>query len=66
MAARCVAATLGRAILPGMTRWLALAALLIAVPPDIIHWGESAPGGQPTLFVYSGMETCFFPGDSGI
>lgn len=36
------------------------------VPADIIHWGESAPGGQPTLFVYSGMETCFFPGDSGI
>lgn len=36
------------------------------VPPDIIHWGESAPGGQPTLFVYSGQETCFFPGDGGI
>lgn len=32
------------------------------VPPDIIHWGESAPGGEPTLFVYSGKETCFFPG----
>jgi hypothetical protein len=36
------------------------------IPPDIIHWGETAPGGQPTLFVYSGKETCFFPGDSGI
>ena len=36
------------------------------IPPDIIHWGVSAPGGQPTLFVYSGKETCFFPGDSGI
>lgn len=36
------------------------------IPPDIIHWGESAPGGQPTLFVYAGKETCFFPGDSGI
>ena len=35
------------------------------IPPDIIHWGETAPGGQPTLFVYSGKETCFFPGDSG-
>jgi len=36
------------------------------VPDDIIHWGKSAPGGKPTLFVYSGKETCFFPGDSGI
>ena len=36
------------------------------IPADIIHWGVSAPGGQPTLFVYAGTETCFFPGDSGI
>ena len=36
------------------------------IPDDIIHWGKSAPGGQPTLFVYSGHETCFFPGDGGI
>lgn len=36
------------------------------IPPDIIHWGETAPGGQPTLFVFGGKETCFFPGDSGI
>jgi hypothetical protein len=36
------------------------------IPDDIIHWGVSAPGGQPTLFVYHGHETCFFPGDSGI
>jgi hypothetical protein len=36
------------------------------IPGDIIHWGKTAPGGQPTLFVYSGNETCFFPGDSGI
>lgn len=36
------------------------------IPDDVIHWGESAPGGQPTLFVYSGAETCFFPGDGGI
>jgi hypothetical protein len=35
------------------------------IPPDIIHWGESAPDGRPTLFVYSGKETCFFPGESG-
>lgn len=31
------------------------------IPDDIIHWGDSAPGGQPTLFVYQGKETCFFP-----
>lgn len=36
------------------------------IPPDIIHWGQSAPGGRPTLFVYGKDETCFFPGDSGI
>ena len=36
------------------------------IPDDIIHWGKSAPGGKPTLFVYSGAETCFFPGDGGI
>ena len=36
------------------------------IPSDIIHWGIHAPGGEPTLFVYSGKETCFFPGDSGI
>jgi hypothetical protein len=36
------------------------------VPADIIHWGETAPGGEPTLFVYAGKETCFYPGDGGI
>lgn len=36
------------------------------IPDDVIHWGEAAPGGQPTLFVYAGKETCFFPGDGGI
>ena len=36
------------------------------VPNDIVHWGRSAPGGKPTLFVYSGQETCLFPGDGGI
>jgi hypothetical protein len=36
------------------------------IPDDIIHWGRRAPDGQPTLFIYSGKETCFFPGDSGI
>lgn len=36
------------------------------IPDDVIHWGVSAPGGKPTLFVFSGHETCFFPGDGGI
>jgi hypothetical protein len=36
------------------------------IPPDIIHWGVSAPGGEPVLFVYSNVETCFFPGQGGI
>jgi hypothetical protein len=36
------------------------------VPDDIIHWNESAPSGLPTLFIYNGKETCFFPGDGGI
>lgn len=36
------------------------------IPDDIIHHGESAPGGKPTLFVYSGKETCFYPGTGGI
>jgi hypothetical protein len=34
------------------------------VPDDIIHWGESAPDGRPTLFIYQGQETCFYPGVS--
>ena len=36
------------------------------VPDDIIHWGETAPSKQPTLFVYRGKATCFWPGESGI
>jgi hypothetical protein len=36
------------------------------IPPDIVHWGEAAPDGQPTLFIYADMETCFYPGESGI
>ena len=36
------------------------------VPPDVIHWGESAPDGQPTLFaIGDGTPTCFYPGESG-
>jgi len=36
------------------------------IPDDIIHWDQRAPSRQPTLFVFSGRETCFFPGDGGI
>jgi hypothetical protein len=36
------------------------------IPSDIIHWGVSAPGGAPVLFVYDNVETCFFPGEGGI
>jgi hypothetical protein len=36
------------------------------IPDDIIHWGETAPDKQPTLFIYQGKETCFWPGESGI
>lgn len=31
------------------------------VPDDIIHWGESAPDGQATLFVYNNTAMCFWP-----
>jgi len=38
------------------------------VPPDTIHWGQHAPGGQPTLFIYqsTGQELCFYPPDGGL
>jgi len=36
------------------------------IPDDVIHWGRHAPSGQPTLFIYSGKETCFFPADGGL
>lgn len=37
------------------------------IPADIIHTGERAPDGQPTLFaIGSSLPTCFFPGDGGI
>lgn len=35
------------------------------VPADIIHWNERAPDGQPTLFLFQGQETCFYPPDAG-
>jgi hypothetical protein len=38
------------------------------VPDDTIHWGQHAPNGQATLFVYfmTGAETCFYPPQEGI
>jgi hypothetical protein len=38
------------------------------VPPDTIHWGQNAPGGLPTLFIYqnTGEELCFYPPEGGL
>jgi hypothetical protein len=38
------------------------------VPDDTIHWGQHAPSGLPTLFIYSntGQELCFYPPEEGI
>jgi hypothetical protein len=36
------------------------------IPNDVIHWGETAPGGKATLFVFNSVETCFWPPDGGI
>ena len=36
------------------------------IPNDIIHWGETAPYGLPTLFVYNGEEICFWPPNGAI
>lgn len=35
------------------------------IDDDLIHWGESAPDGQPTMFAIGSMPTCFWPGASG-
>jgi hypothetical protein len=35
------------------------------VPPDIIHYGEVTPTGEPVLFVVGGNPVCFFPGAGG-
>lgn len=38
----------------------------VRIPDDIIHWGEHAPDGRPTLFALSdGRLTCFWPGEDG-
>lgn len=38
------------------------------IPADIIHWGESAPGGAATLFRLGvgGALVCFWPPQGGI
>jgi hypothetical protein len=36
------------------------------IPSDIIHWGESAPDRQPTLFAIGNLPTCFYPGQGGL
>jgi hypothetical protein len=36
------------------------------IPDYIIHWGEHAPDKQPTLFIWNGKTTCFFPPEEGI
>ncbi len=47
------------------------------VPPDIIHYGESAPDNQPTLFIIKdetadvwhlphGTPSCFYPPAGGL
>ncbi len=38
----------------------------IQIPSDIIHWGESAPDRQPTLFAIGNLPTCFYPGQGGL
>ena len=35
------------------------------VPADVVHWNDPTPDGQPVLFVYQGIPTCFYPGDTG-
>ncbi len=37
------------------------------IHPDTVHWGDSAPDGKATLFIYnsSGEELCFYPAAGG-
>ncbi len=46
--------------------WWEKDATWVRVPADIIHWGEPTPTGEPILFAFQGLPTCFFPGQSGI
>ncbi len=36
------------------------------IPNVIIHWHESAPNNEPTLFVYLNTMTCFYPPQGGV
>lgn len=36
------------------------------IPDIIIHWSEAAPDNKPTLFVYLGVMTCFYPPQGGV
>lgn len=36
------------------------------IPNIIIHWSEAAPDNKPTLFVYLGVMTCFYPPQGGV
>lgn len=36
------------------------------IPSVIVHWNESAPDNMPTLFVYQGVMTCFYPPQGGV
>jgi hypothetical protein len=36
------------------------------IPNVIIHWNEAAPDNRPTLFVYNGTMTCFYPPQGGV
>lgn len=35
------------------------------IPDEIIHWGESAPSGEPVLFALGSHLRCFFPPKEG-
>jgi hypothetical protein len=36
------------------------------IPNVVIHWSEAAPDNKPTLFVYQGVMTCFYPPQGGV
>lgn len=36
------------------------------IPSIITHWSEAAPDNKPTLFVYLGVMTCFYPPQGGV
>jgi len=38
----------------------------VRIPEDIIHWDEHAPGGQPILYKWHDVETCFFPPNGAV